>query len=183
MGLPVVGLAVCFPLSALSEDALDFSTNAFVAHAHLLQPTPSDLRGAGSMSHRLLFANHVFFLLVDGGHFVAWRLLPQGSRSNDAAGGDRRRIIHCLASAQSAYKLGLFNLPGLLAAAPAIVFQREGDFVALVEGADPRPLERARMDEYVLRAVLGSDEAEAFGAVEELDCSGNSHGENFSRCA
>jgi hypothetical protein len=39
------------------------------------------------------------------------------------------------------------------------------------------------MDEYVLRAVLGSDEAEAFGAVEELDCSGNSHGENFSRCA
>jgi len=92
------------------------------------------------MSHRLLFANHVFFLLVDGGHFVAWRLLPQGSRSNDAAGGDRRRVNHDLASAQSAYKLGLFNLPGLLAAAPAIVFQREGDFVALVEGADPRPL-------------------------------------------
>jgi hypothetical protein len=38
------------------------------------------------------------------------------------------------------------------------------------------------MDEYVLRAVLGSDEAEAFGTVEELDCSGNSHDENFSLC-
>jgi len=25
------------------------------------------------MSHRLLFANHVFFLLADGGHFVVWR--------------------------------------------------------------------------------------------------------------
>jgi len=183
MGLPVVRLAGCFPLSALSEDALDFSTNAFVAHAHLLQPTPSDLRGAGSMSHRLLFANHVFFLLVDGGHFVAWRLLPQGSRSNDAAGGDRRRVNHDLASAQSAYKLGHFNLPGLLAAAPAIVFKREGDFVALVEGADPRPLKRARMDEHVLGAVLGSDETKTLGAIEELDCPGDSHEESLSRCA
>ena len=91
------------------------------------------------MSHRLLFANHMFFLLVDGGHFVVWRLLPQGWRSNSASGGDRRRQL-TTASAQSAYKLGHFNLPGLLAAAPAIVFQREGDFVALVEGADPRPL-------------------------------------------
>ena len=182
MGLPVVRLAGCFPLSALSEDALDFSTNAFVAHAHLLQPTPSDLRGAGSMSHRLLFANHVFFLLVDGGHFVAWRLLLQGSRSNGAAGGDRRRVNHDLASAQSAYKLGLFNLRGLLAAASAIVFQREGDFVALVEGADPRPLKRARMDEHVLGSVLRSDEAKTLGAIEELDCPGDSHEESLSRC-
>ena len=62
--------------------------------------------------------------------------------TNGAAGGDRRRVIHTLASVQSGLELGLFNLPGLLAAAPAIVFQREGDFVALVEGADPRPLER-----------------------------------------
>src|SRR5262252_2013716 len=81
MGLPVVRLAGCFGLSALCADALDFSTNAFVVHAHLLQPTPSDLRGAGSMSHRLLFASHVFFL-VDSRHFVVWRLLPRGSRSN-----------------------------------------------------------------------------------------------------
>src|SRR5215813_4294265 len=42
------------------------------------------------------------------------------------------------------------------------------DLFALVEGADPRTLERARMDEYVLRAVLGSDEVKAFGAVENL---------------
>ena len=124
------------------------------------------------MSHRLLLANHAFFFLVDGGHryvlSVAWRLLPRRPRSNGAAGGDRRRVFHCRASAQTAYKLGLFDLPGLLAAAPAIVFQREGDLVTLAEGADPRPLERARMDEYVLRAVLGSDEAEAFGAVKNL---------------
>src|SRR5215510_5417912 len=64
VGLPVVRLAGCFGLSALCEDALDISTNAFVVHAHLLQPTPSDLRGAGSMSHRLLFANHVFSFLL-----------------------------------------------------------------------------------------------------------------------
>ena len=135
------------------------------------------------MSHRLLFASHVFFLLVEEGHSVVWTLLPRGSRTNGAAGGDRRRIIHCLASAQSAYKLGHFNLPGLLAAAPAIVFKREGDFVALVEGADPRPLKRARMDEHVLGAVLGSDEAKTLGAIEELDCPGDSHEESLSRCA
>ena len=92
-------------------------------------------------------------------------------------------LIHYLASAQSAYKLGHFNLPGLLAAAPAIVFKREGDFVALVEGADPRPLKRARMDEHVLGAVLGSDEAKTLGAIEELDCPGDSHEESLSRCA
>ena len=135
------------------------------------------------MSHRLLFANHVFFLHVDGGHSVVGSLLPRGSRSNSAGGGDRRRVIHYLASARSAYNLGLFDLPGLLAAAPAIVFQREGDFVALVEGADPRPLERARMDEHVLGAVLGSDESKTLGAIEELDCPGDSHEESLLRCA
>src|SRR5215831_9717507 len=103
--------------------------------------------------------------------------------TNGAAGGDRRRVIHTLASVQSGLELGLFNLPGLLAAAPAIVFQREGDFVALVEGADPRPLKRARMDEHVLGAVLGSDEAKTLGAIEELDCPGDSHEESLSRCA
>src|SRR5215831_7921233 len=80
-------------------------------------------------------------------------------------------------------ELGHFNLPGLLAAAPAIVFKREGDFVALVEGADPRPLKRARMDEHVLGAVLRSDEAKTLGAIEKLDCPGDSHEESLSRCA
>src|SRR5262249_25647022 len=86
------------------------------------------------------------------------------------------------ASVQSACKLGHFDLPSLLAAAPAIVFQREGDFVALVEGADPRSLKRARMDEHVLGAVLRSDEAKTLGTIEELDCSGNSHEEPFPLC-
>src|SRR5262245_31713854 len=122
------GLPVAWVLARSVRMRSIFSTNAFVVHAHLLQPTPSDLRGAGSMSHRLLFANHVFFLHVDGGHSVVGSLLPRGSRSNSAGGGDRRRVIHYLASARSAYNLGLFDLPGLLAAAPAIVFQREGDF-------------------------------------------------------
>jgi hypothetical protein len=45
--------------------------------------------------------------------------------TNGAAGGDRRRVIHTLASVQSGLELGLFNLPGLFAAAPTIVFQRE----------------------------------------------------------
>ena len=182
----MVRLAGCFGLSALCEDALDFSTSALVVHAHLLQPTPSDLRGAGSMSHRLLLANHVlsFALMAD----TATSFLPCGGsfhedrEANGAAGGDRRRLIHCLASAQTAYKLGLFDLPGLLAAAPAIVFQRESDHVALIEGADPCSLKRARMDEHVFGAVLGSDETKALGPIEELDCSGDSHEMSLSHC-
>jgi hypothetical protein len=39
------------------------------------------------------------------------------------------------------------------------------------------------MDEHVLGAVLRSDEAKTLGAIEELDCPGDSHEESLSRCA
>ena len=64
---------------------------------------------------------------------------------------------------------GLLDLPGLLAAALPVVFQYEGDPVAFVERADARHLQRARVDENVLRAILRGDEAETLRAVEKLD--------------
>ena len=78
-------------------------------------------------------------------------------------------------------RLVFLNLPRLLAAASSVVFQREGDFVALVERPDARCLESRRMDEHVFRAILWGNKAEAFGAVEELDRAGDSHGEKPSR--
>jgi hypothetical protein len=74
-------------------------------------------------------------------------------------------------------QLGFLDLPGLFTAALSVILDHEGDLVAFVERPDTRRLEGSRMDEDVLRTVLRCDEAEALSAVEELDCSRDSHGE------
>src|SRR5687767_3569002 len=50
--------------------------------------------------------------------------------------------------------LRLLDLSGLLAAALLVVLQGERDLVTLVETLNPGFLERAGMDEHVLRAVV-----------------------------
>src|SRR3990172_5975553 len=60
------------------------------------------------------------------------------------------------------------DLPGLLSAALAVVLEHEGDLVAFVEGVDAGALEGGGVNEHVLAAVLGRDEAVAFGAVVEF---------------
>ena len=71
-------------------------------------------------------------------------------------------------------QLAFLNLPRLLAATSSVVFEHEGDLVALVERPDARCLESRRMDEHVLRDALRGDEAEALGNVEELYRAGDS---------
>src|SRR5581483_7232012 len=188
--LPVVRLAGFFHLGALCQDALDLSTGTLVAHAHFLKPAASDLRGAGFVSHRLLLANHASsFSLADVPRCPQPGAVLARRKRRGAPKHLRRRRRPAtpeftpLRVRGGAWKLGLFDLRGLLAAAAAVILEHKGDLVALVEGADARPLERAGMDEHVLGAVLGRDEAEALGAVEELDCSGDSHGESPSRRA
>jgi hypothetical protein len=76
-------------------------------------------------------------------------------------------------------QLRFLELRGLLAAALSVVLKREGDSVTLVEHWQSGALDSRRVHKHVLRAVLGGDEAEAFGAVEEFDCSGESHNGTF----
>jgi hypothetical protein len=86
--------------------------------------------------------------------------IAQHSRcANGAAGRNRRRLPSGPLARVS--QLGLFELSGLLAATFSVVFQSEGDLIALIEGADARRLKRGCMDKHVLRAVLGGDEAKA----------------------
>ena len=80
-------------------------------------------------------------------------------------------------------QLAFLNLPRLLAATSSVVFEGEGDFVALAERPDAGCLECRRMDEDVLRAVCRGNEAEALGNVEEFYRAGDSHGEKPFPCA
>ena len=74
----------------------------------------------------------------------------------------------------------LFDLAGLFAAAFAVVFQNEAHLVAFVQRVDAGELQRAGMNEYVLGAVFGGNEAKALGAIEEFYCSRDSHSGNLS---
>lgn len=72
-------------------------------------------------------------------------------------------------------ELGFLNFAGLLAATLPVIFKSERNFVALVERAQSCHLEGRRMDKDVLGPIFGSDEAEAFSAVEKFNSAGNSH--------
>src|SRR6185295_11455505 len=98
-------------------------------------------------------------------------------------GEPRRRIsVSSSVPLPKGVSSGFLELCGLLAAALSVVLERERDPVALVEHWEPRLLDGRRVYEYVLGAVLRGDEAESLGAVEELDCSGESHDEPFPLC-
>jgi hypothetical protein len=73
--------------------------------------------------------------------------------------------------------LGFLYLSGLLAAALPVVFECKRDFVALIERAQSCHLEGRGMDKDVLGPIFGSDEAEAFSAVEKFNSARNSHNE------
>src|SRR5262245_3522716 len=96
------------------------------------------------------------------------------TKSDCAAGVSPRRRIS--SPSAGGLQLGSLELGGLLAAALSVVLKDEGDAVALVEHGQPRALDGRRVHEHVLGAIFRGDEAEPLGAVEELDCSGDSHG-------
>ena len=54
----------------------------------------------------------------------------------------------------------------------AIFLGIEGNLLALVQRAHASALERGGMDEYVLAAVIGLNEAEALLVIVEFDCAG-----------
>src|SRR5207245_2174788 len=90
-------------------------------------------------------------------------------------GGAARRLFRAAPSCEETSS-GLLDLRGLLAAAFSVVHQDESDLITLVERPDARGFQSRGVDEYVLGAVFRRDKAKALGAVEELDCSSNSHG-------
>src|SRR5688572_29181041 len=53
-----------------------------------------------------------------------------------------------------------------------------GDLVAFVQAVEARTLDIGNVDERVLVAAVGSDEAEALGGIEELNCAID-HGRNL----
>jgi hypothetical protein len=54
-----------------------------------------------------------------------------------------------------------------------------GDLVALVQAVKARTLDVGNVDEGVLVANIGGDEAKAFGGIEELSCAVDQHGRNL----
>src|SRR5215207_4625524 len=89
--------------------------------------------------------------------------MKQKSRSTGSGSGVRRGH----ASAQRPTLRGLDVGDGDLAGA-AVLGSVEGDLLALNKPAQPGALERSRMDEHVLAAVVRLDEAEAFLIVVEF---------------
>src|SRR3954465_3609995 len=66
--------------------------------------------------------------------------------------------------------------------AHAVGFNVEGDLLAVDEGTQARGLDRGNVDEHILGAAVGRDEAEAFGRVEEFNGAGLGHwGNSFTR--
>jgi len=90
-------------------------------------------------------------------------------------GAIRQGFLACWVCLSQLQLSGLFQLSCLLAFALPVVLQLEADAVALVQRPHPGRLDRRGVHEHVLPALVGGDEAEALGAVEELDRSGDSH--------
>src|SRR4029450_2114057 len=124
----------------------------------------------------LRFANFLLNLALAilgqafGLHLLVADSLPRGRRRQRR--GTRSKSL-------LAGYLGQFDLPRLLAAALAIVFQNKRDLVTFVERPDARAFQRRGGHEHVLRTVGGRDETKALSAVEELHGAADSHGEPF----
>jgi hypothetical protein len=73
----------------------------------------------------------------------------------------------CLLRALSAYS-DLLELCRLLSATSAIVFDHKAHSIALLQRPNAGGLERGRMNEYVLAALVRLDESKALSGIEEF---------------
>src|SRR5262249_59378958 len=103
---------------------------------------------------------------------------PCLAHANDGAVVDESCVKRGRASERSGATANAsldLELSSLLAAALAIVLEHEAHLVAFADRGNTGRFESGRMDEHILAAGLRRDEAKAFGSIEELHGTTDSH--------
>src|SRR4051794_41492087 len=116
---------------------------------------------------------HLLQTALRGGFFLGRRWPGMHRRNKKAAApGGRRPKGRKLRGGPGRPGLRGLDVADRDLAGAAVFLRVEGDLLALDEAAHAGALESGRMDEHVLAAVVGLDEAEAFLIVVELHGAG-----------